>query len=155
MLLLVLPFISCKKPCGCTNISVDFTLSYQNSTGADLLNPASANAIKAEDIDAFILKNGVKTRLYQGNLDAPKFFKISKDNNETNYRMIVYFETNPEDFNGDRITQYIKYKDGTEDEFVGEFYHKGNNTSLLKLWINGVLQGDPSLSSQKPLVIIK
>ncbi len=155
ILLIVLLQFSCKEKC-CTVISADVSFSFINSKGEDLLNPAIAGALTEENVDIYVLKNGTKTRLYQGNLDASKFFKIRTENGKN--RLQLYFDILPENFVGNKITQWIRYKDGTEDEIVGEFNaDRKTNTLLQTVWINGVAKTktETAYSGQTPIVIIK
>lgn len=147
--------LSCDVNC-CTVISADVSFSFVNSKGEDLLNPNTLGALTEENVDIYILKNGVKTRLYQGNLDAAKFFKIRTDNGKS--RLIMYFDIVSENFNGNKITQFIRYKDGTEDEIVGEFNaDRKRNTLLQTVWINGIAKTkiETASSGQTPFVIVK
>jgi hypothetical protein len=138
---LFLPFISCKKPGpGSIVIDADFTVLYKDTNGIDILNPAVSGAIKAEDIDVYVLKNGVKTQVNYANLDYPEMFSIKKSA-QNFYYMLVYFDVRVENFNGNRITQFVRYKDGTEDEFIGEFNtNRRTNTLLQRVWVNGVFK---------------
>ncbi|SFH18814.1 hypothetical protein [Pedobacter insulae] len=139
--------ISCREKNCCTIIDATVDLSIMNSNGYDLLNPNTPGALNEENIDILILKNGAKVRLYRGNLDVAKFFKIRNSNNKHIFQM--YFDVSPESFNGNKITQFIRYKDGTEDEIVGEFNeNRKTNTLLQKVWINGVVK-------TRPFVVVK
>lgn len=152
ILLIGLAFISCEKEIIGPDISAVVNFSIVNSNGNDLLNPSVIGAITEENTEVFLLKNGTKVRLYQGNLDAPKFLKIISQNGENVFRM--FFDITNENFKDDRITQYIRFKDGSEIEVVGEFNsNRKNNKILQQIWINGT---ERTISSaQSTIVIVK
>ncbi|MEJ5994362.1 hypothetical protein WG904_08030 [Pedobacter sp. Du54] len=140
LLAVLLFFASCDRKC-CTNYSVDVTLKYQNSNGEDLLDPRTSNALKAEDIDVYAVRNGVRVRLYNGMMDAPKNFKIYGSSTEK-YFMKFYFDIQQESFTNKKVTMFITYKDGSEDKLVGEFNDDdGSNIILQNVWLNGVEKG--------------
>ena len=116
ILLIGLAFISCEKEIIGPDISAVVNFSIVNSNGNDLLNPSVIGAITEENTEVFLLKNGTKVRLYQGNLDAPKFLKIISQNGKNVFRM--FFDITNENFKDDRITQYIRFKDGSEIKFT-------------------------------------
>jgi len=146
--------VSCEKNIGGVLIDTNVDLTFRDANGADLLNPLASNAIKDDGLEVFVLKNGIKTRYYQANLDAPKSFKIFKEG-DASYVMRFYFDILEENFNGNTVTQYLRYKDGSEDMLVAEFNsNRKRNKVIQKVWINGVLRwsaGDGSAA----IVVIK
>ncbi len=156
IILLVLIITSCEKPIGGVVINADVSFSFVNSKGEDLLNLNTTGALTEENVDIYVLRNGLKVRLYQGNLDAAKFFKIRTENSKSRFQM--YFDIGAENFNENKITQFIRYKDGTEDEIVGEFNSdRKRNTLLQQIWINGLAKSriETGNSGQNPIVIMK
>ncbi|WP_316787155.1 hypothetical protein [Pedobacter frigiditerrae] len=156
IILLVLIITSCEKPIGGVVINADVSFSFVNSKGEDLLNLNTTGALTEENVDIYVLRNGLKVRLYKGNLDAAKYFKIRTENGKSRFQM--YFDISPENFIGNKITQFIRYKDGTEDEIVGEFNaDRKTNTLLQQIWINGVAKSriETGNSGQNPIVIMK
>ncbi|RZJ19749.1 MAG: hypothetical protein EON51_16745 [Acinetobacter sp.] len=154
--LFILLLVGCEKPIRGVVISADVNFLFVNAKGEDLLNANTLGALTEENVDIFVLKNGLKVRLYQGNLDAAKFFKIRTENGKSKFQM--YFDINAENFIGNKITQFIKYKDGTEDEVVGEFNSdRKRNTLLQQVWINGVAKSrsETANSGQNPIVLVK
>lgn len=154
--LVALLITGCEKMIGGVIISADVSFLFVNSKGDDLLNTNTTGALTEENVDIYVLRNGSKIRLYQSNLDAAKFFKIRTENGKSRFQM--YFDISSENFNGNKITQFIRYKDGTEDEIVGEFNaDRKRNTLLQQIWINGVArtQIETVSSGQTPIVIIK
>ncbi|TKC05600.1 hypothetical protein FA048_17935 [Pedobacter polaris] len=154
--LFVLVVFGCEKPIRGVDINADVSFLFLNSKGEDLLNTNTAGALTEENVDIYVLRNGSKIRLYQGNLDAAKFFKIRTENGKSRFQM--YFDISTENFSGNKITQFIRYKDGTEDEIVGEFNSdRKRNTLLQQIWINGTAKSriETGNSGQNPLVIVK
>ena len=146
--------ISCEKNIGGVMIDANVDLAFRDAKGADLLNPLASNAIKDGDLEVFVLKNGIKTRYYQANLDAPKSFKIFKEG-DSPYVMRFYFDVLEENFNGSQVTQYLRYKDGSEDILVAEFNsNRKSNKIIQKVWINGVLRWSAG-DGNATIVVIK
>ncbi|RZK50891.1 MAG: hypothetical protein EOO87_19045, partial [Pedobacter sp.] len=114
IILIGLAFISCEKKISGPDINAGINFSIVSSNGNDLLNPNVNGAITEENTEVFLLKNNQKIRLYQGNLDAPKFFKIRSENGRNVFHM--FFDIANENFKENKITQYIRFKDGAEIE---------------------------------------
>ena len=142
ILLALLPFLSGCVPC-CKNISAHLFLKYQNINGDDLLDPRTPNALKAEDIEVYVLRNGVRVRLFDARMDAPANFKIYGSSTEK-YHMMFYFDIAEESFANKRITMFLTYKDGSEDKLIGEFNNDdGPSITLRAVWINNIAIGLP------------
>lgn len=115
------------------------TIEYKNNHGANLLDPLTTNAIKAEDIDIFVMRNGVKTRILYNNLRDPENFNIHSTVERGNV-MDLYFDMHNESFNNNIITMFIRYKDGSEDKITGEFNVDWSPSKFIKkVWINDIL----------------
>ncbi|MBB2147129.1 hypothetical protein GM921_16615 [Pedobacter sp. LMG 31464] len=160
LLFVVSVCISCKKQTpNSVVLDIQFPILFKDGSGVNLLDPSISGAIKAEDIDIFVLKNGVKTKVYYSNLDRPEMFYIT-DNSRGPYIMVMSFDISSyANFSGNKITQFVKYKDGTEDEFIGEFNtDRSINILLQRVWVNGVLKWEMGTNQTKPtepIVIIK
>lgn len=155
-ILIVFTFVSCEDRIVGPNIDASVSLSIVNTKGDALLNPSAVGAITEEHTDIYLLKNGLKVRLYQGNLDAAKFFKIRRENDK--YWLQMYFDIAEENFKDNKITQYIRYKDGSEDEIIGEFNSNRKRDKVLQqIWINGVAKtkNETSNSGRNPIVLVK
>lgn len=149
-------FISCERRISGPLIDSGFSISLVNAKGDDLLDPSNPNFFNEENLEMYVLKKDEKVRLYQGNLDAPKFFKIRTENNKN--RLQIYFDILPENFSRDMITQYLVFKDGFEIEMIGEFNaDRKKNKILQKLWVNKQPKDKTSISNsaQIPFVIVK
>lgn len=154
ILFALLPFLTGCVPC-CKNISATIFLKYQNSNGDDLLDPRTANALKEEDIDVYVLRKGIRVRLYNEMMDAKKNFNIRGSSSEK-YYMQFYFDIAGESFAKKKVTMFITYKDGSEDKLVGEFNdNDGPNIALQIVWINDIAVGRPSYSPSEAFIIKK
>ncbi len=137
---LMLLLIGCGRKC-CTYYSVDIGLKYQDSNGGDLLDPRTTDALKEEDIEVYVVKKGIRVRLYNAMMDAPKNFKIYGSSTEK-YFMKFYFNIEKESFVNNKVTMFITYKDRSEDKLVGEFNEDdGTNIVLQNVWINDIAKG--------------
>ena len=69
--------------------------------------------------------------------------------------MRFYFDVLEENFNGSQVTQYLRYKDGSEDILVAEFNsNRKSNKIIQKVWINGVLRWSAG-DGNATIVVIK
>ena len=156
LLLVSLAFFSCEKKISGPMMEVDVSFSLVNIKGENLLNPAILGSFKEDDIDLFIMRDGSKSILFQGNLDASKFFKIRSNNGK--FWLQMYFDANPNNFKDNKITQYIRFKDKTEFEIVGEFNSdRKRNKILQQIWVDGVAKSKSETvnSGQNPIILIK
>lgn len=158
LILFVAFLFSCKREEGGSPSSRDtgVFITYKNANNQDLLDPNTLNAIKAEDIDIFLLHNdGQKKQILDGNKDMQEGFKIVHSTNG-NY-MLLGMDPQVDAYNSqNKATFYIKYKDGTEDTLVGEYNADRNKyIRLLKVWVNGVLKYELGPSNTKPTSMIE
>lgn len=154
--LLIFVITSCEKPITGVIIDADVSFSFVNSKGENLLNPNTPDAVTEANTDIYVLQKGAKVRLYRGNLDSSKFFKIRNENNR--YFLQMYFDIAPENFIGNKITQFIRHKDGSEDEIVAEFNSdRKRNTIIQQVWINGTAKTktETANSGESPIIIMK
>jgi hypothetical protein len=134
-------------------------IAYKNSNNQDLLDPATPNSLKEEDIDLFYLpNNGQKTRIYNPGYDIPKGFRITKAS--SGYLISLGFEPYSDGYNAqNKATFFIRYSDGSEDTLIGEYNaDRRYIIKLLKVWVNGVLKYDVESSntqSGRLITIIK
>ncbi|RZL44931.1 MAG: hypothetical protein EOP00_18625, partial [Pedobacter sp.] len=106
MFLIGLTLVSCEREISGPVIDASVNLSFVNSKGEDLLDPKVTNAVTEENVDIYVLQDGSKTRLYQSNLDAAKFFKIRTDNGKNSF--VMFFDITTANFKDNKITQYIR-----------------------------------------------
>lgn len=136
LLLCCVVMLSCKKDYGLSTRDVSFILKYKDVNNADLLNPSLNNNYMQNDMYMYQLTNtGEKRRM-----DYPKLL-IWGGNQAAGYLLNVVFDPMTDCWNNNKATMYLRYKDGTEDTFIGEFRREGNGAIVIlnKLWINGQL----------------
>lgn len=155
ILVFILLFLvtGCGRKC-CTNFYAHVFLKYQNINGDDLLDPNTKNALKEQDIEVYVLRKGVRVRLFNAMMDAQKNFKIRGSATEK-YYMQLYFDIAKESFVNKKVTMFVTYNDRTEDKLVGEFNaDDGSNIFLQNVWINDVAMGR-SNTADKAFILIK
>ena len=151
--------ISCEKQtmlC-CTVIDTAIDIVYKNTAGEDLLNPDTEGHLGgAMDIRTYSLKNGAKTGGFYGNLGRPAHYHINWSEEGSIHILRLHFDTYPENFDGNQTTMFIRYKDGSEDKFVGEFNeNRRNNTLLQRVWLNDELVWDINSGNYQHIEVIK
>jgi hypothetical protein len=150
---LVLLLNGCGTKC-CTAIVANIALHYQNANDENLLDPRTADALKAEDIEVYVLRNGVRVHLSNPNLSFAKNFKIFGSPTEK-YYMYFLFDISKESMVKKKVTMFITYKDRKEDKVVGSFDLDHGNTVLERVWINDIAMVGPSYSPSTAYVIKK
>ncbi|RZK17566.1 MAG: hypothetical protein EOO43_13385 [Flavobacterium sp.] len=137
-LFLVSSILGCVKPACCVNFEVDAYFELKDATGLNLLDPATIGAIKEEDIDVFVLRDGKRVALVNYQMDAPENFKILSINGK--YLLKFFFPTEKENIKDGKVTVYLKFKDRAEEEITAEIKKNGGTTSYTKVWVNGALR---------------
>ncbi len=139
--LFILPIVllfACKKeqakPTGVTGPS-SILIFFKNSTGLDLLNPATPNALNPLQIQLLDVNDaGQKTVYLKPLLDAPKGFRLIQDDAGVNYMSLTYsggLRT------GNKITRYLKFDNGSEDKITFEVMI---GTEIIgNIWVNDIL----------------
>lgn len=133
---ILLSLTGCEKNesvAGAFGINIQF--SIRDSSGEDLLNPATPNSINEENTEHYYLVNGVKVRQYKGTADHPKGFNILKSTTDESYYMGVGLNTDVPD--GATATSILEYKNYPADTIEVKVHKtsKGNTYSDVK--ING------------------
>ena len=129
----------------------------KNVNGVDLLDPSLTNGIKAGDIDIFVLENGIKKQVFYGMMDMPERFTIYRSQ-PYGYILRLDYDFRKETFVDNKVTQFIRYKDGSEDKITGEFSVNAEAYNVTKTWVNDVLkwslENDPDYIDG-PILIVK
>lgn len=147
----LLSLSGCKKNeaiSGAFGINIQF--SIKDSSGEDLLNPATPNSINEENIEHYYLINGEKARQYEGTADHPKALYISKPGTDVPYTIGIGLNTNVAD--GATSTSILEYKDYPADTIEVKIHKTSKNNSYSDVRINGRLIEDAEL---KDLTLIK
>ncbi|GAB1463978.1 hypothetical protein [Pedobacter sp.] len=134
--------LGCKKEKVMENtvISAAMDVSFVNCSGENLLNPKTGNYLTANDIETFVIRGGVKTRVFYPNLESPKMFWIGTDGTGGPYILTLYFDLDKDSFQDNKVVMFLKYKDGGEDKFTAEFNsdRSDNYKVAKKIWHNDV-----------------
>lgn len=143
--------MGCKKNEGVI-LATDVRFGYRNAANENLLEPTLANGIKADDIDTYVLVNGVKVKIDNAQMGNPENFRIIKDG-DIGHVLLFYFPTEPSVNN--KVTCYLKLKSGREDEITMELLKNGSTTTYDKVWVNGQLacSGKDCFSRTGPIII--
>lgn len=148
-LLFIIPFllivVSCDEAIGPFNYSVDIVIRLKDkTTGNDLLNPATPNAYDSNDIRVFALsEDGVKTELYQPNLDAPRNFSIIPyNNNGVSLNLCKVFPYIGKSKKTEITKTIIEWQNGINDTLTCEIDRKGGLTSTTRVWYKNKLMSD-------------
>jgi len=68
----------------------DIAIKYTDSVGTDLLDPSYENSILAAEVDLYYLNEGIKTRVFNPEMDLPENFKIEYSITEKCYILVVF-----------------------------------------------------------------
>lgn len=143
--------VACKKNEHIQSVVLEtaIDISISNAEGMDLLNPQTSGYIKAEDVNIYILKNGIKEKVFKATADFPENFYIFKVEQEINYlkngtyylRLFLSETTNA----GNISTTYLDIK-GHTDTITAYVENKPGSTVVTKVWFNGDLKYEASKS---------
>ncbi|MET4080570.1 hypothetical protein ABIB40_000514 [Pedobacter sp. UYP30] len=133
--------LGCKKKACCVIIDTFVSINYVDADNADLLDPTNPNVIKADDIEIYYLENGQKQRVYNGNLDLSKNFKILKTPNSDKYYLSLSVSA---DLNENGIsTTYLEVKKyNFTDTLTATIDKSSSSTRVNKVWYNGAYKGN-------------
>lgn len=119
--------------------STGVEISFKSESGADLLDPHLADGIKAEDIDIYYLKNGMKVRVYDAMMDRPENFGIEQHDNGTYFMKLFISEY----LDAENIsTTYIEIKGHGTDTLLAKMVKKSGVVYFTELLYNGALKWD-------------
>jgi hypothetical protein len=111
------------------------------------------NAINSNDLDIYLMKNGVKSLVYHPLMDLKEGFRV--ESTSQGNLMTLYFDTAPEAKTQNKVVMFIRYKDGSEDKLTGEFNaNQSSAVYLVNVWVNDVLKWTSSPGNGSALVEI-
>jgi len=150
--IIILCAFSCKKTNpGGGGVVFDLTndIRVVNKDGQNLLDPSTQNSFKKDDIKIYYLINGLKTEMFNKNLDAPRqfmIFQVGADvKNYANEHLVRIFSNNKGvvDKNGNEITTtYIEWNSTDTDTLVTQIQRSGASIFNYKVWYNGIIKWD-------------
>ena len=136
--MIMLSMLSCNKE-NQDNIKTDIQISYIDKDGNDMLNPLGLNTVKEADIDLYYLKDGIKTRVYDGNMDNPENFKIGYSETQHIYLITIFIN---EFYDANKISEtYIEFGDRSDTIKASWYANKSrSNIYYLNVWYNNELK---------------
>ncbi|HEX9650416.1 MAG TPA: hypothetical protein VGA21_07640 [Cyclobacteriaceae bacterium] len=112
-------------------VDVGIGISVKGSIGEDLLDPENPSSYKESDIKLHYLKNGQKQEVFFPNLDNPKGFGITQ--NQEGYRIGIL----P---NIDKTEEFpltlIEWNSTDTDTIKCSIERKSNSEICTKVWLN-------------------
>lgn len=151
LLIVFILLLGCKKEKS-PFIDTVVYLRYNNANGDNLLNATIPGAINTADIDVYVLKNGIKTRVFNGLMDSPENFSLSTSIEQGNLLSFSFFYE-PGARIDNKVVMFIKYKDDSEDKLTGEFNsEKESNIIIKKVFVNDVLKWERAPSGPNGII---
>ena len=153
---------SCKKAetKSAVTISSQIPIKYQDKSGANLLNPITADHYEQSSIKLFSFNNGVKTEIKNPDLAISGNIKFI--NTETNHSLIVLANTKQENQGSEEIreneTLLIELSNSVTDTIKTEWVKGPNYFYNTKVWYNNELKWSGTVGNYQivePLVIVK
>lgn len=111
-------------------------LSFVDEQGNDRLDPNHSSPFTESNLEIYYLKDGKKERVFEGNLDYPKNFKLYISEGEEHSKMMLWISNHVEE-DGHTKT-LIEFPGGTTDTVTMEPLNEPAN-SARKLWYDGEL----------------
>ena len=153
-LLLIIPFLlivsSCDETIGGYYYDVNVVIWLKDkTTGADLLNPITPNAYNPMIIRVFALSDdGIKTELYNPNLDSPRNFSIFPyDNNGVTLNLFKLLPDIGTSKKTEITKTIIEWKEGISDTLTTEITRNGGYTITTKVWYKNEVVFDTKSTS--------
>lgn len=141
---------SCSHPNCCDVIDTTVYIQYRDGNGADWLR---ANSVTTDKLENYAVCDGKKTRVFQGNLDAPKFLRIYQEPNAPFSTLQVY----PNDC-GSGVTESVtllEFPDHSLDTLRCRFDHKGGSTVCTDVRYNGQLRWSSQQGGARSFTVTK
>ncbi|UII21025.1 hypothetical protein [Fulvivirga ligni] len=115
-------------------VDIDITMTVVDMDGNDLLDPSNPNAYSESDIDLVFLIDGEEEVYFNANMDAPKGFKIYKNEVGEGYVMRVFPNTA---ISEDDPVTYIQWGEDDRGTLACEIQRGENFEICTKVWYNG------------------
>ena len=154
VLIAVVSLFACSKsdemsPAG-FNENAFFEFSVFNSQNIDLLDPATPDHYKEEEIKLFYEVDGEMIEVYDPYMSAPRNFFIYNYENE--YRIRVFL--NHTDTSEKPIT-YIQWNDTDTDTIEATFKRNRYNITVNQVWLNELEIWDSTMVDNQYFKLIK
>jgi hypothetical protein len=119
---------SCSKGSDTIVVDTSFDMLIKNDAGLDLLDPATPGSFSEGDINLYYLVYNQKVRYFKSNLDAPKGFKLLKNEALSRYYLRV--------FPDQESMLYLEFK-GVDLDSIRIFNTaSGSSKVCTKIWYN-------------------
>lgn len=148
----ILPIIISLLYCSCSKndgkeaiVDTGVTISYKNSTGADLLAPTTQNYFNPINFHIYDVVNGNKKEVYYPNFDYPQNFYIYKNDSTHLYYLKVFVETD---------TTLLELSKNITDTIISVIDKSNGNSIVRKVWYDGLLKWD-NFNIPRQFTIIK
>ncbi len=130
-----------------TDICSLIDISYLNTKGEDLLNPATDGYFSFEDMKLYyVKKNGDKEEVYHGNYDNPR--NISLFNEIEPFKLRIFTDTDTDNMISEddsimtgQSINILELNENISDTIIAEwnYYKWCGSFDVIKFWYNGTL----------------
>lgn len=152
---LVISLMSCSNSSSGTGAPpphAEMLLSFVDEQGNDRLDPDHSIPLSESNLDIYYLKDGEKEKVFDGNLDYPKNFKIYYSEGEGKFTMMLWPSNHIEE--DGNTTTLIEFPDATVDTVTMEPTNEDAN-SAVKIWYDDQLVWDRNSDNAMPIEITK
>lgn len=154
-LVVIAVLIGCSSETGplcCAPPNANIEFSIVDTQGADRLDPDHNSSLSESNLDIYYLKDGEKEKVFDGNLDYPKNFKIYYSEGEGKFTMMLWPSNHIEE--DGNTTTLIEFPDSTVDTVTMEPTNEDAN-SAVKIWYDDQLVWDRNSDNTMPIKITK
>lgn len=132
----------------------DIKISYRGAVGEDLLNPATKNALKTDEMELFYIKNGVKTKVSDLNTDKSKNLNINYNEALKEYTLDV--DLNYEFDEQNMSVAFLEFRGRTDTiEASWASADRGSCVWYKKIWYNNQLAIEDGVNDDYFVVVMK
>ena len=154
VLIAVVSLFACSKSDemspGGSDLNAFFDFSVFNSQNIDLLDPATPDHYKEEEIKLFYEVDGEIIEVYDPNMGAPRNFSIYKHENE--YRIKVYLNHTE---TSEKPITYIQWNDTDTDTIEATFKRNRYYIEVSQVWLNELEIWDSTMVDNQYFKLIK
>jgi hypothetical protein len=124
---------SCSKGSDAIVVDTSFDMLIKNDAGLDLLDPATSGSFSEGDINLYYRVDNQKVRYFKSNLDAPKGFKLLKNEALSRYYLRVFPDGPVKD---QESMLYLEFKCVDLDSIRTFNIVSGSSKVCTKIWYN-------------------
>ena len=124
---------SCNKGSDALVIDTSFDMLIKNNAGLDLLDPATSGSFSESDIKLYNLVDNRKVYYFKSNLDAPRGFKLLKNETLSRYYLRIFPDSPVKD---QESVVYLEFK-GVDLDSIRIFTTvSGSSKVCTRIWYN-------------------